>query len=503
MSTTEIARPLGPPAGRFEEPSPNARRSRPEVGRWIQWLPLPLLILTQVLMSLSLGNTAFEDEALYVQAGRDLLAHWQGEGPATDYASYFSGAPVAYPVLAGLLDAAGGLALVRAFSLACTVATMLCVRATTRHLFGRTAGDLAGFVFAVTGPVVFLGALATFDALCLLLLSVALWLGVTRTSWVTAVLTGAALAGAVVVKYTGVAFIPVVLAVMLLTVGRQSLRDDLLRVLVAGAVTAVLLGSLYASASEEIRAGIAFTTTGREALSPAPLSQLLNYVLLDIGLLAALALVGGCFLVRSLRSTLLLLALFAGASGLVLSQMYLGESVSFEKHMAYSALFLAPLAGRALAPLASGPLPRGRVLLVTLMGLLVLSGLARAHWLYSWPSVERAVQLVTAEDPEPGEYFTTQAQTLRYHTWEQHPELDWTSHRTVAGQDSEAVRELVQDGAFEMVMWSEDSDGAEDPQMEVFREAVLESPQYELVAEPYTVPAWGSEQDWYVFELKD
>ena len=154
MSTSQIIRPLHPP--------PAAPRAAPATGhagtraaQWIQRLAVPLLVLLQVLLSLRLGNTAFEDEALYVQA-----------------------------------------------SLACVVVAMLCVRATARHLFGRTAGDLAALAFAVTGPVVFVSALATFDALCLLLLALALYLGVTRRSYPSAAVAGLALAAAAVVVST-------------------------------------------------------------------------------------------------------------------------------------------------------------------------------------------------------------------------------------------------------------------------------------------------------------
>ena len=66
--------------------------------------PLAALLALQTLGSLTLRNTAFQDEALYLYAGRQIV-DWLRGGPAVTeaYATYFSGLPRLYPVLAGLL----------------------------------------------------------------------------------------------------------------------------------------------------------------------------------------------------------------------------------------------------------------------------------------------------------------------------------------------------------------------------------------------------------------
>ncbi|WP_368827587.1 ArnT family glycosyltransferase [Kocuria cellulosilytica] len=461
-----------------------------------------MLVFLQVLLSLNLGNTAFEDEALYIQAGKDLLAHWQTGVVAPDYGVFFSGAPLAYPLLAGFLDRIGGLELVRSFSMACIVVAMLSTRATAAHVFSQRAGDLTGFAFAVTGPVVFLSALATFDALCLMLLSVALRLAVTQTSRSSAVLVGLALAAATVVKYTSAVFLPVVLAMVLVAAGRQTGRNRLVRFLTAALVTAVAIGLLYGLWGREVHDGIVLTTASREVLNPTPNSQLAGYFARDIGLLTLLALVGGYSLIRSLRSALLVLLLFTGAFALVLSHLHLGESVSFEKHLAYSALFLAPLAGRSLAYLAKSTMHM--MLLAALMVVMLVSGTSRAGGMYQWPNVEPVVAVVMAENPEAGMYLSTQAYPLRYHTWDEHPEIQWVPHYNIAASSPEAIRQSVEDGTYEMFVWSADSAGssAEDPQIAVLRQAVQDSPRYRLVTEPFRAPAWGGEQVWHVYELK-
>ena len=48
----------------------------------------------------------------------------------------------------------------------------------TRRMFGRRAALFAAGLFAGTGSVQFLGALATYDAMALFLLALATWLGV-------------------------------------------------------------------------------------------------------------------------------------------------------------------------------------------------------------------------------------------------------------------------------------------------------------------------------------
>ncbi|GEO94643.1 glycosyltransferase family 39 protein [Kocuria turfanensis] len=500
MSTSTIAGTVDAPVWRLALASVLPTRLRPRADRWIQHFPLLLLVTVQGLLSLRLGNTAFQDEALYVLAGQEILAHWLTGAPVIDYGSFFSGVPVAYPVLAGLLQYVGGLPLVRAFSLGCVVVTMLCVRDTSKYLYGQAAGNLAGFTFAVTGPVVYTSALATFDALCLCLLSVGIWLGVTRSSRSSAALAGVAVAAAAIVKYTGAAFLPVVLAAVLFGDPQQKAANRLLRTVTTALVAAAVLAGLYALWGEEVREGILFTTTGREALSPAPLSQLLGYVAQDIGLSAALAVLGGLLVARSLRSSLFVLALFAGASGLLVGQLHLGEAVSFEKHMAYSALFLAPLAGRALAELAR-PSLRG-ILLAAIMWILLVSGLARSHTMhYEWPNVERVVSLM-AEDSPPGRYLSTQSLPLSFYTRDEFPDIQWVEHYGLFDSGPGAIRNAVENRAFEMIVWRSGSTGnpTEDAQLAVLQEAVIGSPHYDLAAEPFPVRQW-SEQDWYIFQL--
>ncbi len=84
-------------------------------------LPLPPILLVQAITSLlALRNTAFQDEALYLLAARQIVLSWMGKTPYLEpYGLYFSGYPSFYPVIGGVLDFLGGLEAARLFSLLC------------------------------------------------------------------------------------------------------------------------------------------------------------------------------------------------------------------------------------------------------------------------------------------------------------------------------------------------------------------------------------------------
>ena len=67
----------------------------------ISRLILLAIVCLQAVLSLRLHNTAFEDEATYLYAGHMELEHILHGSPLQgNYASYFSGSPVLYPVRA-------------------------------------------------------------------------------------------------------------------------------------------------------------------------------------------------------------------------------------------------------------------------------------------------------------------------------------------------------------------------------------------------------------------
>src|SRR5258708_32309623 len=141
-------------------------------------LALPLILLLQAITSLlALHNTAFQDEGLYLLAGQQIFLSWMGKTPYLEpYGLYFSGYPSFYPVIGGVLDFLGGLEAARLFSLLCMLIVTACVYCMTSQFFDRKSALMAALLFACEGSVLFLGRLATYDALCLCLLALAVML---------------------------------------------------------------------------------------------------------------------------------------------------------------------------------------------------------------------------------------------------------------------------------------------------------------------------------------
>src|SRR3954451_3519634 len=108
------------------------------VKRMTTTLPLLAILILQTVASLSLHNTAFQDEALYLYAGRKYFNQLLGGAPVSEpYERYFSGLPYLYPVLAGALDSFGGLELARLFSLICMLGATIAVYFIGKQLYNQ------------------------------------------------------------------------------------------------------------------------------------------------------------------------------------------------------------------------------------------------------------------------------------------------------------------------------------------------------------------------------
>jgi 4-amino-4-deoxy-L-arabinose transferase-like glycosyltransferase len=140
-------------------------------------LPLLAVLAVQAALSLRLvrADTAFQDEALYLWAGHREWAHWLHGMPVPPFPAYFSGAPVVYPPVGALADSVGGLAGARVLSLVFMLGATVLLWGTAGRLFGRRAAFFAAALFATAGPVLHLGAFATYDAMSVLLVALAAW----------------------------------------------------------------------------------------------------------------------------------------------------------------------------------------------------------------------------------------------------------------------------------------------------------------------------------------
>lgn len=383
-------------------------------------VPMALILGTQALLTWRLADIANDDEALYIDAGHDLLHHLATGSHLADYGSYLSGAPSGYPVVAAVLDSFGGLELVRLFSLACLLLCTLCVQRAAQHLFDRRTGLLAALVFAVSGSVLFIGKLATYDAPCIALVALATTLAITKRSFLSGVVIGILLALAAATKYAGAAFTPFVVVLCLLSEGSGGIRE-LVRLITRAGIAAVttigLLAVGYHLWGASIHQGLSFTTTSRKALDYQPTMVLVRSVLDDMGLLLVLALVGVVILAnrRAFRKVLISLTCIGAGLFLPLSQIRIHEFTSLDKHTAFSALFFA-LPGAVTIDAVFARKGAIKALGAVLLWLLLIDGLWRSDLQYSWPaSLTRTLSAVEAS-PVAGTYVSADGDSLRYYT---------------------------------------------------------------------------------------
>ena len=418
---------------------------------------LPFILALQALISLfTLHNSAFQDEALYLLAGRQIFQSWLGGPHVLDpYSTYFSGYPAFYPVIGGVLDMLGGLELARLFSLLCMLVVTTCAYFITKKLFNQQSAVFAAALFACQGPVLFLSRLATYDALCLCMLAlatlIAIYVGSARKPW-GALALGPLLLFAVAAKYAGILFVPTVLILLFW----QSLsclgwRKMLARVGL-GAFSLAITGALaYWKMDKSVLIGLRTTTTARVAVVDTPAQVLLQHVVLLGGIAYLLALIG-LVLLAFHRSTSLfrLPALFTflilyGSSLLAPAyHIYKSELVSLDKHMAFSIFFIVPLAGYTLS-LFSGYLPtknaldrtprrsipRGHYWLTGLALCLVmfLIGSQQAQEDYAqWESTGNLMYLLhTQVQPNSGHYLAEEYDVTRYYMQDTTASWQWSS----------------------------------------------------------------------------
>ncbi len=474
-------------------------------------LGLAIVLAVQTTLSLSLHNTAFEDEALYVYAGHQQIDHLLHASRVYDSYWYISGFPWFYPPIAGFLDGIGGLALVRLFSLVCLLAATLATAGVARNLFGRRAGLPAAIVFAVAGPVLFVGHLATFDALCIALLA-----GATLSAtiprprcFVPGVSVGTLLALAFLAKYVALLFAPSVVALALLCVSGSGwkLRRRLSALVGIGTGAAIPLLVAMVLDRQFIK-GFVGATLSRHT-SSTHTSVILESATRWAGPTLAIAAAG---LVAALaKRRFVALLLFATGLIPVVSQTVGHELTSLQKHVAYGIFFLAPLAGLAVSTLVSTtgehaeasvvPEPRmrrtvraarserlhallqrtnarmsalriarnrkevhaGRNLAVVALAALVFAGIGQrtANALYNeWPSSSRLVTVLrTQVRPASGRYLVEESEVPRFYLRNLISPWQWTGtfwfqYKTRSGQlltGTDAYRQALRDRYFAIV----------------------------------------------------
>jgi hypothetical protein len=327
-----------------------------EGWRYFLRIAWPLLGILAVQAYLSLGlvwsNTAFTDEALYLQSGHLEINHWLHGTAIPAFPTYFSGSPVIYPPLGALADSVGGLAGARVLSLIFMLYATSLLWAAASKLYGSIAGFFAAGIFAVIGPTLRLGAFATFDALSLLLMALATYCVIRaagqerKIGWLVAGVF--ALAAANATKYATALFDPVVAGILLILAAQtNTARKALAKCGVMMAYVAGLLLFLFSLGGAEYATGVEQTTLAR-ATSADQASAVFSeswHLTAVIVVLSIAALTLSLLFDRGLPQKLLL-ALLATAVVLVpLEQARIHTLTSLNKHVDFGAWFGALAVG--------------------------------------------------------------------------------------------------------------------------------------------------------------
>jgi len=335
--------------------------------RWVDRIPWPLLVVLVVQACLSgrllWADTAFIDEATYLYAGHQEIHSILTNGALTVpgangyYQTYFSGAPVLYPILGAIADSIGGLTAARLLSLVFMLGATSFLYGTAARLFNRRAALFGSAVFAILGPTQFLGALATYDAMALCLMALAAYLAVKSSQLddnrLTLLYACVAMVMADAVKYAVLLFDPVILGACVLACvpyrGWAQARRQGYRML---GYSATMLGALLALGGHAYVKGLMYTTLSRAAGTYS-----VRHILLDswgwvgaVAVAAAIAVIVHIIWDRQSLSRTLLCALLAAAVTLApLDQARIHTLTSLQKHVDFGAWFAAIAVGYLLS----------------------------------------------------------------------------------------------------------------------------------------------------------
>jgi putative flippase GtrA len=403
----------------------------------VPW-PLFAVLGVQAILSLRLiwSTTAFLDEATYIWAGRIELWHLTGGMHVPAYATYFSGAPVIYPPLAGLADIVGGLPAARLLSLAFMLGATCTLWASTHRLFGRRAALCAVAMFASIGSTQFLGALATYDAMALFLLTLSAWLVIVvrdrddSTPLLLVAVVALALANAT--KYATGLFDPVIVALAILT-STRGVKAGIGRAGLIAGCTVGLIAALLAVGGSWYLAGLQDTTLSRAAGGQSP-ALVLQDSARWIGVVILIAAVGVAVAWWCNRKQTLLVALLAIAGILApVNQARIHTTMSLEKHVDFGAWFMCIAAGYAVATVVR----MGRAhwfngaAAIAVAGLILLPGgvVGRAQayaFSQAWPnSTEVTSDLRVLTRTHPGTYLGEDFVVPAYYLENQIPWQSW------------------------------------------------------------------------------
>jgi hypothetical protein len=178
--------------------------------------------------------------------------------------------------------------------------------------------------------------------------------------------------------------------------------------------------------------------------------------------------------------------------------------MSLDKHLAYAALFLSVLGGRALANISLHHLRLTAA--AVLVWLLMLNGLWRSDAFFRWANVGGVVAVIK-QNPNPGTYLAFEPDAINYYT-KTEPGIKWEGayrlfHTGSPETAAKNIAEAVSTGRYEGYVYRSEAPGM-DPsdtmlQQQLQRDlATSTTVRYQLVASP-RVSKYQS-GDWYVWQ---
>ena len=274
----------------------------------------------------------------------------------------------------------------------------------TKRIFGRRSALFGAALFAGTGSTQFLGAFATFDAMALMLLALATWLGVRaaesrRRAQVALLVTAAsALALADATKYAAALFDPVVIAVIALAAWRaRDLKNGIAATMIVLGTLCVLLLTEIWRGGRTYWQGITFTTLTRQS-GTAPAQGVLYVSGTWVAAVAVLAILGAVAATYASRRAGKALAwVLVGAVFMAPAEEARIHTVtSLFKHVDFGAWFGCIVAGYALASLARAvPAAKASAAVavsacVVMLAAIAGTGLASSHFA-EWPNSTKMI----------------------------------------------------------------------------------------------------------------
>ncbi|MBI5669325.1 MAG: glycosyltransferase family 39 protein [Chloroflexi bacterium] len=426
-------------------------------------------------------NALYLDEAIYTTVGEDVLAGNFSKGATSwMFGSYL------YPVMATAADKLAGVAGLRLLSAVLTTAAALAVYAVASRLFDRRAGLWALFVFGLSAISINLGQHAVYDALGVPLLAVAGWCIVNAMhdadrqkrylTW-----AGVSFSLSVLAKYIGLLYLPALIAIALVLhiVQGRGLRSFIMGIpWLSFVIPIVLILGIYAAFYHE---DLPAVFSGQFASQRADRGAIVAEILQEIGVPLLLFAVGLLLVARKglrrLQGRPWLRLLFAlslpvlAATLLVLPLYHLAtaNARSLWKHNVYALIFIAPLAGYAIAVLVRAVIGlRGRLALPVRLVSAVVTAIAvfafasdtfyqNRVFHYSWPDSTGVIEFMRAQGITPEsrvlsssyaiyEYyfdFGTADRDVWNNVW-------YTEYGSLTGEA--AVRQAIEECSYDMIV---------------------------------------------------